>query len=358
MDEKQKKFLNALNVAFSPNPEAVIKILSLIPSPEEAFKINQSQLLKLGFRTQTISNFLNRREKIDIEKEWKKIEKQNIRLITKDEPEYPKLLKEIAKPPVALYIKGKLLPNEQYLASVGTRWPSDYGKIVTNNLIGELCQSLTIVSGMARGIDSLSHKAAIERERRTVAVLGSGLDIIFPPENKNLSQKIEKNGALISEFPLGTPPLQYNFPLRNRIIAGMSLATLVIEGKKTSGSLITANIALEEGREVFAVPGPIFSKTSEGPNNLIKEGAHPVTEANDVLSQLNIEKPTKEEVKIKAETKEEGLIIELLKQHPASIDQIIRETKINPSKINSTLILMEIKGMVKRSGNLYTLAKN
>jgi len=138
----------------------------------------------------------------------------------------------------------------------------------------------------------------------------------------------------------------------------MSLATLVIEGKKTSGSLITANIALEEGREVFAVPGPIFSKTSEGPNNLIKEGAHPVTEANDVLSQLNIEKPTKEEVKIKPETKEEGLIIELLKQHPASIDQIIRETKINPSKVNSTLILMEIKGMVKRSGSLYTLAKN
>ena len=273
MDEKQKKFLNALNIALSPNPEAVIKILSLIPSPEEAFKINQGQLLKLGFRTQTISNFLNRREKIDIEKEWKKIEKQNIRLITKDEPEYPRLLKEIAKPPVALYIKGKLLPNEQYLASVGTRWPSDYGKIVTNNLIGELSQSLTIVSGMARGIDSLSHKAAIERERRTVAVLGTGLDIIFPPENKNLSQKIEKNGALISEFPLGTPPLQYNFPLRNRIIAGMSLATLVIEGKKTSGSLITANIALEEGREVFAVPGPIFSKTSEGPNNLIKEGA-------------------------------------------------------------------------------------
>jgi len=176
--------------------------------------------------------------------------------------------------------------------------------------------------------------------------------------HKAFNKKEAKNGALISEFPLGTPPLQYNFPLRNRIIAGMSLATLIIEGKKTSGSLITANIALEEGREVFAVPGPIFSKTSEGPNNLIKEGAHPVTEAKDILTQLNIEKTTKEEREIKGETKEEILIIEFLKQHPGSIDQIIRETKINPSKVNSTLILMEIKGIVKRSGNLYTLAKN
>ena len=355
MNETQKKYLNVLNIAFSSNPEAVIKILSFSPLPEEALKLNKENLEKLGFRQKTILNFLEKRNEIDTEKEWKRLEKEKIRMITKNEKEYPKLLKEIAKPPACIYIKGNLLPNEKYFASVGTRWPSDYGKMVIGELIGDVSQNFTVVSGMARGIDSLSHKETIKRGKRTIAVVGTGLDTVFPPENKNLEKEIEIHGAIISEFPLGIPPLQYNFPLRNRIIAGMSVGVLITEGKTRSGALITANSALEEGREVFAVPGPIFSKTSEGPNNLIKQGAHPVTSTSDILAAFNLEKAMKEEKEIKGETEEENIIIEFLKESPSSIEEIIKETKLEAGKINSTLILMEIQNKIKRSGNQYMI---
>ncbi len=355
MEENQKKFLNALNLAFSPNPEAVIKILDKVSLPEKAFKMSENELRNFGFKNETILNFLKRREKIDVEKEWQRLKKENIRLITKNEEEYPPLLKEIAKPPVALYIKGKLLPNENYFAVVGTRYPSDYGKMIVSSLIGEIVEYFTIVSGMARGIDSLAQKACILRHKRTIAVVGTGLDIIFPPENKKLAKEIEDNGAVISEFPLGTPGMAYNFPLRNRIIAGIAVGTLVVEGKKNSGSLITANSALEENREVFAVPGPIFAKTSEGPNFLIKQGAHPVTEANDVLAVFNLAKALQKEKEIKGETEEENKILEVLKENALSLDEIIKQTKLEPGKINSALILMELQGKIKRSGNMYTL---
>lgn len=353
MEENQKKYLNALNIALSPNPEGVIKILSSTPLPEKAFNVSEEKLKKLSFHQKTIANFFEKKININIEKEWQELRKTGIRMITKDDKEYPKLLKEIAKPPAALYIKGTLLPKENYFAVVGTRWPSDYGKMITPDLVSGLLQDFTIISGMARGIDSLSQRAAIERNKRTVAIVGTGLETIFPPENKNLSDSIEKNGAVISEFPLNSIILPYNFPLRNRIIAGMAMGTLVIEGKKKSGALITANSALEEGREVFAVPGPIFSKTSEGPNNLIKQGASLTTDSNDILAQFNLEKALKKEKEITGETEEENLILAILKQKPISIDEIIRETKIDAGKVNSTLILMEIKKMIKRSGNQY-----
>ena len=355
MELTQKKYLNALNIALSPNPEAVIKILSSIPLPEEALKSGTEALGNLGFRQETILNFFKKRNEMDIEKEWQKLKKEGIRMLIKDDEEYPEILKEIAKPPACLYAKGKLLPEEKYFASVGTRWPSDYGKMIIEELVGDLSQNFTVVSGMARGIDSLSQRAVLIREKRTIAVVGTGLDIVFPSENKNLAKKIENQGAIISEFPLGVPPLQYNFPLRNRIIAGMSVGILVTEGRARSGALITANSALEEGREVFAVPGPIFSKTSEGPNNLIKQGAHPVTKADDILAVFNLEKVVKEEKEIKGETEEENIIIKILEEKAASIDEIIKETKLKAEEVNSTLILMEIQNKIKRSGNQYMI---
>lgn len=359
MDEIQKKFLNALNVALCQNPEGVIKILSVYSLPEEAFKISQIKLEKLGFKKETILRFLKRKDNIDIEKEWQKLKKENIRLISIEDEEYPNLLKEIIKPPALLYVKGKLLVDEKYFASVGTRWPSDYGKMVTSDLVGDLAQNgFTIVSGMARGIDSLSHRAALLRKKRTIAIVGTGLDIVFPPENKKLAKEIVKEGAIISEFPLETPALPYNFPLRNRIIAGMSLGVLVIEGRKKSGALITANLAIEEGREVFATPGPIYSKTSAAPNNLIKQGAHPLTDVNDILAAFDLKGTIEKERKIKGETEEENLILKILEERPASIDQIIKETKLDTAKVNSALILMEIKGKVKKSGNKYHITSH
>lgn len=354
MQKEQKKFLNTLNIALSPNPEGVLKILDQFPLPEKAYNISEESLKNLGFRKETISNFLKRRERINVEKEWQKLKKENIKVIAKDENEYPPLLKEIAKPPSLLYIKGELLLKEKYFASVGTRWPSDYGKMVTTEIVGDIAEAgFTIVSGMARGIDTLSHKAALEKNKRTVAVFGTGLDIIFPPENKKIEKEIEKNGAIISEFPLQTPPFKHNFSLRNRIIAGVSIGTLIIEAKEKSGALITANLALNEGREVFAIPGSIYSKTSEGCNNLIKQGAHPVTSANDILSVFELEKVLKAEKEITGKTKEEKIILETIKDNPKSIDEIIKETKIEAGTVNSTLIFLEIEKKVKRSGGKY-----
>lgn len=354
MEIQRKKLLNAINIALSPNQEAVLKLTEHYPTPEKIYNLKKEELKKLGFKKLTIENFLRRKEKINIEKEWQKLEKENIKVITKDEKEYPKLLKEIKKPPLLLYVRGSLFENENYFSCVGTRWPSDYGKMVTSDIVGDLAnEEFTIVSGMARGIDTLSHRTTLEKGKRTIAVVGTGLDIVFPPENKKLAKEIEKNGAIISEFPFETPPLPHNFPLRNRIIAGMSMGLLVIEAKEKSGALITASLALEEGREIFSVPGPIYSKNSAGCNKLIKEGAHLTTSANDILSVFNLEKGIKLEKEIKGKTEEENIILKTLKEEPKSIEKIIKQTKLPASNINSILVLLEIEKKIKRSGEKY-----
>lgn len=354
MDIKQKKILNAINVAFSPNQEAILKLTKIFPSPEKIYDLKYKDLEELGFKKPTIESFLKRKEEVDIEKEWEKLEKENIRIITQNENDYPPLLKEIANPPVLLYIKGNLLQNEKYFSCVGTRWPSDYGKMVTSDIVGDLAnEDFTIVSGMARGIDTLCHKTALERKKRTIAVVGTGLDIVFPPENKKLSKEIEENGAIISEFPLGTPPLQYNFPQRNRIIAGMSMGVLVIEAKEKSGALITANLALEEGREIFAVPGPIYSKNSIGCNKLIKEGAHIVNSSEDIFSVFGIKSEERLGKMVLGKSEEENAILETLKKEPKSIEKIIKKTNLPANIVNSTLILLEIEGKIKKVGEKY-----
>ncbi len=358
MENQKKKFLNALNIIFSSNQEAIFKLVKKYSLPEKVFNLTKSDLTTFGFKNETIENFLKKRNEIDIEKEWKKLEKENIKVIAQDEKEYSPLLKEIAKPPILLYIKGNLLPNEKYFSCIGTRWPSDYGKMVTSDIVGDLAnEGFTIVSGMARGVDTLCHKTALERKKRTIAIVGTGLDMVFPPENKNLAKEIEKNGAIISEFPLGTPPMQYNFPQRNRIIAGMSMGLLVIEAKEKSGALITANIALEEGREVFAIPGSIYSKTSAGCNKIIKQGAYLTTSIEDILFQFDIEKSAKTKKEIKGNTEEENLILKTLEKEPKSINEIIKETQLPTEKVNSSLILLEIERKVKRSGEKYYINK-
>jgi len=356
MTEEEKIYLNALNLAFSPYIEGVFKILSQIPSPKEAFFVSKEKLLSLNFKKETLLKFLQKREKIHPEKEWKKLERMKIRLITKEDKEYPPLLKKIQKPPLALYLKGKILSQDKkFLACVGTRWPSDYGKRVALELVGELSYYFSIVSGMARGIDSFCHKAALLRNNFTVAVLGNGLDITFPPENKKLKKEIEEKGTIISEFPLSTPPFQFNFPWRNRIIAGMSEGVLVIEAKEKSGALLTANIALEEGRDVFSVPGPIFSKTSKGTNKLIKEGAFLVERVSDVLIRFNLEEGMKKEKEIELRDENEKQIFKILKEKEASLEEISKKTGLEISEVTSKLILMEIEGKVKKIGEKYYL---
>jgi len=279
---------------------------------------------------------------------------EEIKTLTLNDKNYPKLLKEIKNAPKVLYIRGELKEAENCFAMVGTRRFSSYGKQVALEIARDLAEAgLTIVSGLAPGIDTFCHQAAVERKKRTIAILGTGLDekTIYPQSNLKLSQKIlETGGCLISEYPPGTPGSQFSFPQRNRIISGLSSGVLVVEAKEKSGALITASYAFSQKRNVFAVPGPIYSSNSKGCHYLIKKGAKLVESANDILKELNL--PLKEFSSFyKGEEEEENLILEILKEEALYIDKIIEKTKLPTAKVASTLAILEIKGKVKNLGN-------
>jgi len=285
-----------------------------------------------------------------------------IEKITIQDKEYPELLRKISEPPEKLYFKGKLLPKENCFAIVGTRLCSNYGKQIALEIGGDLATAgLTIVSGLATGIDTFSHLAAVERGRRTIAVLGTGLDekSTYPQSNLKLIKKIlETGGCLISEYPPGTHGTKFTFPERNRIIAGMSLGVLVIEAKQKSGALITAMWAKKQGKKVFAIPGPIHSSNSKGCHYLIKKGAKLAENANDILKELKLPQKSTRTVLIEGENKEETLILEVLKEGPLYIDKIIEKTKLSASSTASTVSVLEIKNKVRNlGGNTFAIIR-
>ncbi len=299
------------------------------------------------------------RETNDPEKILDAVFAKDIKVLTLLDKNYPERLKQIFDPPPVLYIKGDILPEDNLaLAVVGTRRITNYGKEVTEILVRELSNAgLTIVSGLARGVDSLAHKVALENNGRTIAVLGCGVDIVYPPQNTKLAEEIINNGALISEYTPGTEPIPGHFPARNRIISGLSLGTLVTEADEKSGSLITAGLALEQNREVFAVPGPIYSRLSQGPSSLIKQGAKLVSKAEDILeelkmnSQLRIQKSEENKlIEIKGESKDEQMIIDLLENETKHIDELCREARLESSKLTALLTTMELKGQIQSQG--------
>lgn len=316
---------------------------------------SSDKLLKQILDPAVFEKFNKFRQSVDPEKVLADIYRKDIKILTLLDKTYPEKLKEIFDPPPVLYIKGELKPEDNLaLAVVGTRRITNYGREVTEILVRELASSgLTIVSGLARGVDSLAHKTALEVGSRTIAVLGCGVDIVYPAQNVLLAKEIVKNGALVSEYPPGTQPIPGHFPARNRIISGLSLGTLVTEADEKSGSLITASQALEQNREVFAVPGPIYSQLSKGPSGLIKQGAKLVTTATDILEELNIEQKQKaEKVKqIIPDNIEEETIIKLLVDEPKHIDELLRESKFSSNKLNGLLVTMELKGKISCQGN-------
>ncbi len=303
---------------------------------------------------------------------------EEIKEIRIEDKEYPESLKNIKNPPKILYYRGDFIkkdaspigspvglrpkglrPRENCFAVVGTRNPSDYGKEVALTISSELADAgLIIVSGMAPGIDTISHKAVVEKGMRTIAVLGTGLDekSIYPKENLELSRKIiENGGCLISELPPGTSGSKFTFPKRNRIISGLSLGVLIIEAKEKSGSLITAKYAKEQNKKLFAVPGSIFSSNSKGSNNLIKEGATMLLSTNDILEELQLS-PIMSKQYLSSEDKEEQIIISRLKEESLDIDKIIEKTGLSPSVVATKLALMEISGTIRNlGGNIYSL---
>lgn len=293
-------------------------------------------------------------EKVNPDEELEKLKKYQIEVLIYPDQDYPKILKEIPDSPGILYLKGKILPEDEIsLAVVGSRKYSNYGKRATEQIVYALAKNhLTIISGLALGIDAIAHEAALEAHGRTIAVLGCGLDQIYPSSNIRLADKIlASGGAICSEFPLGMPALKYNFPIRNRIIAGLSLGTLVIEATEISGSLLTATAAIEYNREVFAVPGEIFAENSVGTNKLIKMGAKITTTHQDILEELKIEEKTKiiNAREILPANKEEENILGLLKE-PLLADQIVVQSGYETSIVNSLLVQMEMKGMIRNLG--------
>jgi len=363
---EQAKYFHAFNL-FNERigPVRFKKLLGHFGSLEEAWKNGGTQdFILAGLEEDLAREIILRRPQIDLNKELEKLNKENIGIITILDEDYPKLLKEIYDAPPIMYIKGSLQPEDEFaIAVVGTRKLSTYGQQVASQISRELAQAgLTIVSGLALGVDTLAHLAALEQKKRTIAVLGSSVDrfSVFPSQNRSLAEKIVQNGAVLSEYPIGAPALAHHFPNRNRIVSGLTLGTLVVEAPEKSGAIITANHALSQNREVFAVPGSIFSNTSAGPNNLIKSGAKLVASAQDILEELNLKNLAQNITaqEILPDTLEEELILKILSHEPVVVDKIVQATKLNTATINSTLALMEIKGKIKNLGGMqYVLAR-
>jgi len=337
-------------------------LLDTCGSVEAAWHASEAQLYEAGLDRRSLQSLLDARKTLDLDQEVQRLRQTQIEVLTWDDPTYPARLQQLDSPPPVLFLRGELLPEDDWaVAVVGTRRSTVYGREVTHRLTADLVAAgVAIVSGLARGIDAVAHNTALEVGGRTLAVLGNGLDTIYPPEHRDLARKIVAQGALLSEHAPGVQPEARNFPARNRIISGLSLGVVVVEGRWTSGAVITAKQALEQGREVFAVPGSILAPSSEGPNRLIKEGATPVLEANDVLEALNLTQVTQQldARHILPQDPTESRLLDILTREPQHVDEIRRQADLPVSEITGALALMELKGMARQVGGMnYVLAR-
>jgi len=329
---------------------------------ENAWKAPASELKQARLDDAVVRAITTWRPKIALDDEMEKLERYGITVLTWHDDAYPARLKEIYDYPPVLYIRGELTPADEWcLAVVGTRRATAYGRQVTEEIVSDLAKNnITIVSGLARGIDSIAHQAALDTGGRTIGVLASGLDTVYPAENLNLARRIIDQGALISEYPPGIKPKPDHFPRRNRILSGLSLGVLVTEAGEGSGALITADLALEQNRDVLAVPGSIMSPASRGTNHLIQEGAKLVQCCQDILEELNLRAVAQqlEFKEIIPESETESVLLKKLSHEPAHIDDICAGSGLPVSSVSSTLAMLELKGLVRSVGNMsYVLAR-
>jgi DNA processing protein len=323
---------------------------------ETAWNADAADLRQAGLDRRALTSLLNARANLGLDAELEKLARHDIQALTWLDLDYPARLLQIPDPPPVLYVRGQLTPEDEWaVAVVGTRRASAYGKQVASRLVTDLVVNhVTIVSGLARGIDGEAHRAALKAGGRTIAVLGCGLDLIYPPEHRNLARDIVENGALISEYSLGTPPEASNFPPRNRVISGLSLGVLVVEAGLRSGALITADYAADQGRDVFAVPGNLYNRSSVGTNRLIQDGAKLVTGAEDILEELNL-MMVAQQAEVRAvvpETETEALLLQHLSLEPVHVDEISLRVNLPIAEVTSNLALMELKGMVRQVGGM------
>lgn len=336
-------------------PRWLSQLTEIFGSPEKVWFASEKELQAIPkLPSQIITDLLQKRDCLDPLQEQKKLADKGIRTVFSDEPSYPPLLREIYDPPKVLYIRGdSAVLQKPMTAIVGARKASVYGTAVAEKIAADLSGAgLCVVSGMARGIDSAAHRGALAAGAPTVAVLGCGVDVVYPPENKKLMADIIKSGAVISEFPPGTSPQPGNFPQRNRVISGLSLGVLVIEAAEKSGSLITADFALEQGRDVFAVPGQVTNKLNRGAHRLIKQGARLAESAWDILEELGWEAlppRTKNVPENQIElTTDEKRIYNVISDDPLNCEVVIERSGLQASEVLAALLLLEMKGLVRR----------
>lgn len=322
----------------------------------KAWEAPAEALQRAQMDRRTISSILRHRTSLDLDAQMEKLSALQVRPLTWNDPHYPELLRQIYDYPAVLYVRGELRPEDgTAVAVVGTRKASAYGREATDHIVRGLAHNkVTIVSGLARGIDTTAHKAALEAGGRTIAVLACGLDMVYPSDNLGLAREILKRGALVSEHPLGVKPEASHFPRRNRIMSGLSLGVLVAEAGEESGAHITARFALEQDREVFAIPGSIFSPGSRGANRWIQEGAKLVTRTEDILEELNVA-VIGQQTELKSllpATPIEHQLLQHLSRDPTHIDLVVRHSGLPITDVSSALAMMELKGLVRQVGGM------
>ncbi|MFQ6000549.1 MAG: DNA-processing protein DprA [Anaerolineae bacterium] len=357
------KYWIGFNLVPGIGPARLRALLERFGDLKSAWQAEPRELREAGLDRRSLESLLAARKEISLEEEEARVAQAGAKAITWEDENYPPRLRHIHNPPPLLYVRGEILPQDEWaVAVVGTRNPSHYGKQVVDQIAGDLARNgITVISGLARGIDSLAHRAALEAGGRTIAVLGCGIDIIYPPEHTKLAQTIIEEGALVTEYPLGTPPEGGNFPPRNRIISGLALGTVIVEAGERSGALITADYTLEQGRELFAVPGKIVARKSRGTNRLIQEGgAKLILSVEDIMEELNLTmiEEHREVQEILPENETESMILGLISQEPVHVDEIGRQSGLPIAQVTSTLALMELKGLVRQVGGMnYVLAR-
>jgi DNA processing protein len=319
-------------------------------------------LLSAGLSEKIVANLQIVRQQDDLEQYLTEVEQKGIQVLTWEDQAYPARLKEIEQPPPVLYLRGTLKDEDRWAVSVvGTRRASAYGRQVAAELGAYLAENgVTVVSGLALGIDSVAHSAAVNHKGRTIAVLGSGVDYIYPAEHRRLAEQIITQGCLLSDYPPGTPPDGINFPARNRIISGISLATVVVEAGETSGALITSTFAAEQGRDVMAVPGSIYAPNSKGTNRLILEGARPLLNMQDILEILNLTQVSQQQAarQVLPADATEAKLLQVLGFEPMYIDEISAQLGLPINKVSAALAVMELKGMTRQVGGMsYVMAR-
>jgi len=335
-------------------------LLDAFGNAESAWNASPEAWANVGISQKIVESFQRVRKGVSLDQIWDRVQSLGVEMLTWDDNGYPRHLKEIDQPPPVLYVRGSMIAEDEWaVAIVGTRRVTAYGRQVTEETATSLAHNgVTIISGLARGVDSIAHQAAISAGGRTLAVLGNGVDIIYPPENRILATQIMENGALVSDYALGTQPDGINFPPRNRIISGLSLAVIIVEAGLTSGALITASFAAEQGRDVFAVPGNINAPQSQGTNLLIRDGAQPLLNPQDVLEALNLTMVTEHRAVRVALPSDptEAHLYQLLSREPKHVDEIRSQADMPIETVSATLAMMELKGMVRQVGGMNYVA--